>query len=68
MFWLTGVSYVIAVIEADHHYLLELIAACDNRNSKLVMYFTTNMAFTNYLDMFPNVTESFPLIINRTNP
>ena len=24
-------------IEADNHYLLESIAACDNRNSKLIM-------------------------------
>ena len=27
-------------IEADNHYLLESLATCDNRNSKLVMYFT----------------------------
>ena len=53
-------------IEADYHYLLELIAACDNRNSKLVMYFTINMAFANYLGMFPNVTESFPLLRDKT--
>ena len=49
-------------IEADNHYLLESIAACDKRNSKLVMYFTINMAFANYLDMFLNVTKSFLLI------
>ena len=32
------------------------------------MYFTVNTAFVNYLDMFPNLTESlqFPLIKNRT--
>ena len=53
-------------IEADYHYLLESIAACDNRGSKLVMYFTINMAFANYLDMFPNLTDSFPLIKDRT--
>ena len=53
-------------IEADNHYLLESIAACDNRDSKLVMYFTVNMAFANYLDMFPNLTDSFPLIKDRT--
>ena len=53
-------------IKADNHYLLELIAACDNRDSQLIMYFTINMAFVNYLDMFPNLTESFPLIRNRT--
>ena len=53
-------------IEADNHYFLESSAACDNRNSKLIMYFTINMAFANYLDMFPNVTESFLLIRDKT--
>ena len=55
-------------IKADNHYLLELLAACDNRNSKLTMYFMINTAFANYLDMFPNFTESLqvPLIKNRT--
>ena len=55
-------------IEADNHYLLESLAACDNRNSKLTMYFTINTAFANYLEMFPNLTESLqcPLIKNRT--
>ena len=53
-------------IEADNHYLLELIAACDNRNSKLIMYFTINMAFAHYLDAPPNLTVSFPLIRDRT--
>ena len=55
-------------IEADNHYLLESLAACDNANSKLTMYFTVNTAFVNYLDMFPNSTESleFLVIKNRT--
>ena len=53
-------------IEADNHCLLESIAACDNRDSKQVMYFTINMAFANYLDMFPNLTDSFQLIKDRT--
>ena len=55
-------------IKADNHYLLESLAACDNRNSKLTMYFMINMAFANYTDMFPNFTESlqFLLIRNRT--
>ena len=53
-------------IEADNHYLLESIAACDNRDSKLIIYFTINMAFANYLDMFPNLTDSFHLIKDRT--
>ena len=55
-------------IEADNHYLLESLATCNNAKSKLTMYFTVNTAFVNYLDMFPNITESlkFLLIQNRT--
>ena len=55
-------------MEADNHYLLESLTACDSRNSKLTMYFTVNTAFANYLYMFSNLTESlkFPLIKNRT--
>ena len=34
-------------IEADNHYLLESLAACDNRNSKLTTYFTINDSFCN---------------------
>ena len=66
MFWLIDSVLCNCGIEADNHYLLESIAACINRNSKLVMYFTINMAFANYLDMFPNVTESFLLIRDKT--
>ena len=57
-------------IEADNHYLLESLAACDNskRNSKLTMYLMINTAFVNYLDMFPNSTESLQVLLikNRT--
>ena len=53
-------------IEAANHYLVESIATCDKRDSKLVMYFTVNMPFADYLDMFPNVTDSFQLIEDRT--
>ena len=57
-------------IEADSHYLRESLATCDNskRNSKLTMYSTIKMAFTNYLDMFPNLTESLQVLLirNRT--
>ena len=55
-------------IEVDYHYLLESLAACDNKISKLTMYFTINTTFTNYLEMFPNLTDSLqiPLINNRT--
>ena len=54
--------------EADNHYLLESLAACDNRDSKLTMYFTSNMAFVNNLEMLPNLTDclSLLLIMNRT--
>ena len=30
------------------------------------MYFTINMAFTNYLNMLPNLTDSLPLIKDKT--
>ena len=53
-------------IEADNHHLLESIASCDKKTTKLIMYFTINLAFTNYLDMLPNVTDSLPLIKDRT--
>ena len=53
-------------IKADNHYLLESIATCNNRDSKLVTYFTINMAFANYLDMFSNLTDPFQLIKDRT--
>ena len=49
-------------IEADNHHLLESIATCDNKVTKLVMYFTINLAFTYYLDMLPNL----PIIKDRT--
>ena len=52
-------------IEADIHYLLESLAACDNKNHNLVMHFTINMAFTNYLDRLPNITTP-SLIRDRT--
>ena len=56
-------------IGADNHHLLESIAACDNKITKLVMYFTINfinLAFTNYLDILPNMTDSLPVIRDRT--
>ena len=53
-------------IEADNHHLLESIATCDNKFIKLVMFFIINLAFTNYLDMLPNLTDSLPIIKYRT--
>ena len=45
--------------------MLESIDACYNKITKLVMYFTINLAFTNYLDMLPNMTDLLPLIKDR---
>ena len=56
------------IIEAENHFLLKSLAACQNTNSKLTMYFTVNTAFGNYLDKFSNLTESpeFLIIRNKT--
>ena len=54
-------------IEADNHHLLESIASCNKKITELIMYFTINLVFTNYLDMFPNLTESLTLIRGRTH-
>ena len=54
-------------IQAENHFLLESLAACQGINSKLVMYFPVNTAFINYLDQVPNLTVSeFPIIKNKT--
>ena len=53
-------------IEADNHHLLESIATCNRKITKLTMYFTINLAFTNYLNVLPNVTEPLNLIRDRT--
>ena len=52
-------------IEAENHFLLKSLAACQNRNLKLLMYFTVNTAFVNYLDQFPNLIESLGCLIIR---
>ena len=54
-------------IEVDNHHLLELLAACDKKLTKLTMYFTINLAFTNYLDLLPNLTEQLTLTRDRTS-
>ena len=55
-------------IEMENHFLLKYLAACENANSELTMYFTVNTAFVNYLDKFPSLTESleFPIIKDKT--
>ena len=52
----------------ENHFLLKSVAACQDSNSKLTMYFTVNTAFVSYLDKFSNVSESlgFPIIRNKT--
>ena len=54
-------------IEADNHHLLEALAACYKKHSKLKMYFTINLAFTNYLDLMPNIMEQLNLNRDKTN-
>ena len=51
-----------------NHFLLESLAACHDTNSKLVMYFTVNTTFVNYLDQSTNLTESleFRIIKKKT--
>ena len=55
-------------IEAENHFLLESLAACQDTNSKLTMYLTVNRPFVNYLDTFSNLPEcpEFPIIRNET--
>ena len=54
-------------IEAENNYLLRSLAACHDSNTKLVMYFTINNAFTNYLNEF-NLTEEveIPIFTNKS--
>ena len=67
MFWLTEVFCVIAGIEADNHVIYwNLLPHVITRFSKLIMYFTINLALINYLNMLPNLTDSLPLIKDRT--
>ena len=56
------------IICNTNNYIPESLAACDTKISKLIMYFTINTAFTNYLEMFLNFTDSLQtqLIRNRT--
>ena len=52
----------------ENNFLSESLAACHNADSKLVMYFTVNTAFINYLDALDNLNDSlkFPILLNRT--
>ena len=54
-------------IEVENNFLLESLAMCHDANTNLVMYFTVNTAFTNYIDQF-NLTEDlkFPILTNKS--
>ena len=54
-------------IEAENNFLLESLATCHDSNSKLIMYFTVNNAFSNYLNEF-NLTEELdvPIVTNKS--
>ena len=54
-------------IEAENNFLLESLTICHDGNTNLVMYFTVNTAFTNYIDQL-NLTEDlkFPILTNKT--
>ena len=53
-------------IEADSHHLLESLAACNNKLTKLTMYFTNNLAFSNYLELMLNITDQVTLNRGKT--
>ena len=55
-------------IEAENNFLSESLAACHNSISKLMMYFTVNTTFVNYLDSLDNLTDSlkFLILMKRT--
>ena len=53
-------------IEAENNFFPESLAARHDANTNLVMYFTVNTAFINYIDQF-NLTEDlkFPILTNK---
>ena len=54
-------------IEADSHHLLESLTVCDNKLTKLTMYFTINLAFSNYLELMPYMTDQLPINRGKTD-
>ena len=55
-------------IKAENNFLLESFATCHDADTNLVMYFTVNTAFINYIDQF-NLTEklTFPILTNKNH-
>ena len=54
-------------IEVDSHHLLESLAVSDKKITKLTMYSTINLAFSNYLELIPNITDHLTLNRGKTN-
>ena len=54
-------------IEAENNFLLESLATRHDADTNLVMYFSVNTAFVNYIDQFI-LTEklTFPILTNKT--
>ena len=53
-------------IEAENNFLLESLATCHDSNTKLIMYFTINSAFTNYLNESNLMEElDIPILTNK---
>ena len=53
-------------IEVNSHHLLESLAASNNKLTKLTMYFTINLVFSNYLEFMPNMTDQLPINRHKT--
>ena len=54
-------------IEVENYFILGSLAACHNTNTKLIMYFTVNAAFTNYIDQFNLMEElEMPILTNKS--
>ena len=49
-------------IESNNHHLLESVVSCDRKAKQLIMYFTINIVFTNYLDRW--YEQSLPVHLN----
>ena len=54
-------------IEAENNFLLEFLAVYHDMNTKLIMYFTVNTAFTNYIGQFNLMEElDMPIPTNKS--
>ena len=54
-------------IEENSHHLLESLAVCNNKLTKITMYFTINLALSNYLELIPNMTEQLHINKGKTD-